>query len=280
MPLKPALRLRTDMPVELWRHKPDDEDAPSKLTIEVLFEDERVLALHKPAGLVIHPTSRHLYRTVTAWLKLRYGTNWPRPCHRLDGDTSGVLICAKSKAFERHMKIAFSKSQVKKSYIAIIHGELVGTRTVNTPLALQGKRGLVRIKMVPDPEGQHSLTNFEGLRYDPALNLSLVACFPKTGRQHQIRAHLSSIGHPIVGDKLYGFGDAFFDSLSKNPSVQLNANGTKMRHALHANRIAFDFEGKHHDIVCRPPNDFFKVTQLAKDGSFFCTDVAQTLGSS
>jgi 23S rRNA pseudouridine1911/1915/1917 synthase len=280
LPVRPARHLSQGMAVELWKHKPDDEDAFKTLNVEILYEDEHVLAINKPHGLVVHPTSRHLHNTLTAWLKTRYGADWPRPCHRLDANTSGVLIAAKSRSFQRHIKMAFAKGDVKKSYLAIAHGKFLSTLHVDTSLALQGERGLVRIRMIPDNEGQKSITDLCGLAYDPASDLSLIACYPKTGRQHQIRAHLASVGHPIAGDTLYGFGDAFFDEITKNPDIKLEINGQKIRHSLHATRIVFTFGSNEYNIHCPPKADFFKVTTMAKDDTLVSLDVAEALGSS
>lgn len=249
-PLKPSSKLGRGDAVELWRIPPD-EDLPEAAPPGVLFEDDDLLVLDKPGDLAVHPSARYLHRTVTAWLR-RYagGGRSANPCHRLDRETSGVLVCAKSKAAESAVKRAFADGGVQKRYLAVVRGRLEDAR-VALPLALQGERGLVRIRMIHDEEGLESLTLARGLHYDEETDRTLVLAEPKTGRQHQIRAHLSLIDHPIVGDKLYAMGDAFFDAFTRTGVPEGGGGLEHVRHALHAYEAAFSLDGR--ELAFRAP---------------------------
>jgi 23S rRNA pseudouridine1911/1915/1917 synthase len=156
-------------------------------------------ALDKPPGIAMHPTAKFHYSTVTAVLRERFPAEALQITHRLDLETSGVLLVARTRAAAVALKGAFARRQVRKRYLAIVHGALDGEGVIDRPLGLAG--GLVRVKMAARDDGLPSRTRWVALERHG--DYTLVACFPETGRQHQIRAHLDAIGHPVVGDKLY-----------------------------------------------------------------------------
>lgn len=206
-PLKPSSRVRGGEELVLWRTLPHEPPAPTRF--DVLFDDGALLAIDKPSGLAIHPTARYFRTTLTQVLRRRAGDGpVPVPCHRLDRETSGVLLLAWDRVTERRIKVAFSQRRIRKTYWALVEGRVSESCfTVDEPLA-QG-RSPIRIKMVPGAGGQLACTRFEVLRF--VGERTLVACYPQTGRTHQIRAHLSWAGHPIVGDKIYGIqGESWF----------------------------------------------------------------------
>lgn len=235
--LKPSTIVRAGEQIELWRIAPDD-DGELTTPPTVLHEDRDLLVIDKPAGLPVHPSARYLHQTLTRWLRDRAAPHKPfNPCHRLDRETSGVMVCARGDV-ERKWKRAFQEGRVKKRYLARVRGVLSRKLTIDAPLALQGARGLVRIRMIVDDEGHKSVTDMEPL--GSTDDETLVLCSPRTGRQHQIRAHLAHIGHPIVGDKLYAMGDGWFDKWTKGEAdldeLELD------RQALHAWRLELDDE--------------------------------------
>ncbi len=239
---EPSQALTCDAPlakgtlVEVWRMPPDD---PSDI-IEppaIVHEGDGLIVVNKPGDLAVHPTARYLHATVTSWLRVR--STPANPCHRLDRETSGVLVCASDTTVEKRWKRAFQDGLVEKTYLAIVDGVIDAARTIDVPLAVQGERGLVRIKMVVDDKGQHAVTDVEPVATDGTY--SLVRCLPKTGRQHQIRAHLAAIGHPIVGDKLYQMGEVWFDRFTKRTlSDDERALLKTPRQCLHAASLRFD----------------------------------------
>lgn len=252
--LRPSQVMHYGETVRLWRLPPKEEQL-DMASVGVLFEDSDWLVVNKPPDLAIHPTARYLNHTLTGWLK-HYAPGIPvHPCHRLDRETSGVVMCAKHRRAQRALKVAFQNGEVHKTYIAIVTGHLATSRVVDAPLALQGSRGIVRIRMiVTEQEGLPSRTIVTPLAYDPNCDRTIVKCEPKTGRQHQIRAHLAYIGHAVAGDKLYAMGDAFFDAYTRGQAEmhELEHN----RHALHAFRVAFEFKGQNKVFTAPLPADF------------------------
>lgn len=254
--LRPSQVMHYGEIVRLWRLPPEEEQL-DMTSVGVVFEDNHWLVVNKPPDLAIHPTARYLNHTLTGWLKY-YAPGVPvHPCHRLDRETSGIVMCAKHRKAERTLKIAFQNGEVRKTYLAVVAGHLATSQVVDAPLALQGERGLVRIRMIVDEqEGLPSLTIITPLAYDSATNRTLVKCEPKTGRQHQIRAHLAHIGHAIVGDKLYAMGDAFFDAYTRRDPEEEMPELEHNRHALHAFRVAFEYDGRNQIFTAPVPADF------------------------
>lgn len=255
-PLKPSTRLCRGAVVELWRMPPDEPPAGAA-DPEVLYEDARLLVVDKPPDLAVHPSARYLKHTLTAWLKARAapGQRVANPCHRLDRETSGVLVCAKERAAESQVKTAFAGGRTEKTYLAIARGRVREAKELSYPLALQGERGLVKIRMIHDDDGLESLTLVEPLAYDAATDRTLVRCCPRTGRQHQIRAHLALFGHPLVGDKLYAMGDEWFDAYTRGEGTADDPALDHRRHALHAHRLVLSVGEEGYDFRSPLPAD-------------------------
>jgi 23S rRNA pseudouridine1911/1915/1917 synthase len=231
--------------VALWRIAPDaPEDMQAAPTILAgPAETGGLVVVDKPGDLAVHPSARYLHCTVTGWLG-RQGIK-ANPCHRLDRETSGVLVCALPGDAERRAKTAFMTGAVTKTYLAVVRGALTEALTIDAPLALQGGRGLVRIRMIVDAAGAQSLTEVRPLRVSADGARTLVECTPRTGRQHQIRAHLAHVGHPIVGDKLYAMGDAWFDAFTRRALTdEQRAALDHPRQALHASSLTFTADGR------------------------------------
>jgi 23S rRNA pseudouridine1911/1915/1917 synthase len=204
----------------------------------VLFEDAEVMAVDKPAGLLMH----------SAGQKWAYGliglARDARPdaaidlAHRLDRDTSGVVLITKTVDANRAMKDAFQSRRVSKTYWALVRGVPDWEETVCDAPIGSAIGSSVELKMGVNPDGAHARTRFKVLQR--LSTYALVGCKPLTGRTHQIRVHLFHLGFPILGDKLYGqTDDIFLEHLRVGPTERVRAAIGFPRHALHARSLAF-----------------------------------------
>ena len=182
----------------------EDAEELARLQVPVLYEDEDLLAVDKPAGMVVHPTNRVRRASLISILRERHPVGRRLTlAHRLDRETSGVLLLAKGAAAARALHRAFDARQVEKRYLAVVAGQMEPAAGVlEFPLS-RARRGRVWIKQQVDREnGARAVTPYRVVRQVPGG--TLVDLRPVTGRQHQIRVHLHAVGHPVVGDKLYG----------------------------------------------------------------------------
>jgi 23S rRNA pseudouridine955/2504/2580 synthase len=196
----------------------------------VLYEDDEVLALNKPAGLAVQggtKTSRHIDRLLAAWGE---GTERPRLVHRLDRDTSGVLVLGKSPAAAAKLAGAFARRRTQKTYWAIVVGTPKPAEgLIDLPLAKQGfgDREMVAPTNPKDPTAEAAVTEFVTVSR-AARTATWLALRPITGRTHQLRAHMLAVGHPILGDPKYY--DAASMALSGELKLQLHARRIVIPH--------------------------------------------------
>lgn len=193
------------------------------MEIKVIYETSDFLAVNKPAGLLMHPISGVKFQepTLAGWLLQNYpevknvGDNSkvrPGIVHRLDKDTSGVIIVAKNQKYFEYLKNLFQKHQIKKKYLALVYGKLKSKKgIINKPISL--KPGTTKRTVFGGKIKKEAITEYKVIKFLKSGEkfFSLVEVLPKTGRTHQIRIHLASIGHPIVGDSLYGPKKNVFD---------------------------------------------------------------------
>ncbi len=214
----------------------------------VLYEDEWLVAADKPAGVPVHPSGRHVADTLIQRVQARYpedvaggrlGDRGLKLCHRLDRETSGLLLVARQREAHRRMMAAFERRQVHKEYLALVHG--VPERdagVVDLPLG-PSRTSAVHLKIAVAADGQSSRTAWRVVRR--AEGCALLACEPHTGRQHQIRVHLDAIGHPLVGDKLYGVDESVFLRSAAGTLTEADRGALGLdRHALHNHRLGFE----------------------------------------
>jgi 23S rRNA pseudouridine1911/1915/1917 synthase len=213
--------------------------APEEIALQTLYEDTSLIAIDKPAGMVVHPSFRHAAGTLLNALTWR-ARDWPpaaRPSivGRLDRLTSGVVIAAKSAAMHAALQRALTAPDAEKAYLAVVYGRMPPTRgQIDLRLAKAGDRRRV---IASADAGAPSLTRFERLARvaAPRVGLALVRCTLVTGRAHQIRAHMAARGWPLVGDPVYG-EPRWRDVVDPTLADALRAFP---RQALHARRVAF-----------------------------------------
>ena len=207
------------------------------LTFGVVYEDDYVLVVDKPAGLPMHPSATYHKHTLSYLLRERYvGQFVPRLAHRLDRETSGLVVCARTLESERRLKRAFALHGIQKTYLAIVRGEIaVDTGEMTQPMA-PAREGLHVLMEIRD-DGLPSHTDFRVL--ERRAGHSLVELYPRSGRQHQLRVHLSALGHSIVGDKLYGpeREAPFLEHIDTGMTADLLQRLGLPRQALHAHRL-------------------------------------------
>jgi 23S rRNA pseudouridine1911/1915/1917 synthase len=234
--LKPSSIVRSGLRFAVAQETSVEDPLP---TIPVVYEDDAILVLDKPANLAVHPAGRHHLHTLTAALAARPGQR-AHPAHRLDRETSGLVACGIGRASSL-LKRAFARGEVQKNYLAIVDGWPTSDAfAIDLPLELG--TGRVRVRMTVGV-GKPSLTEIQVLgRYQNAdgERFSLLSCSPRTGRQHQIRAHLGSAGFPLVGDKIYGPDETIFIRCTEGGMTDRDRQRLRLsRHALHAAELAF-----------------------------------------
>ncbi|WP_394838538.1 RluA family pseudouridine synthase [Pendulispora rubella] len=267
--LWPNDRVRAHQTILLWRPPWDEAEVPVDLPI--LYEDDHLLAIDKPPMLPVHPTARYYKNTLIKLLQSARPKEFVTLAHRLDRETSGIILVAKTRECDRAVKRLFEeRDEVDKSYLAITWGvpspdapagatpqAVPGAFRCELPLELDlENRYKVKMRIGRTDDAQSAATGFEvlGVRERARRTYALVRCDLETGRQHQIRVHLQSYGTPIVGDKLYGPDESYFalaadGELTDEHRVQLELP----RHALHAARIALPHPITGADLAIESP---------------------------
>ncbi len=206
---------------------------PEPIPLDILHEDSDLMVLNKPAGLVVHPAPGHQTGTLVHAI-LYHCPDLPgigeerRPgiVHRLDKETSGVMVVAKTDAAMASLATQFKGRRVKKTYIALVHGEVKATEGQISADIGRHERDRKRMA-IGTRKGREAVTTYRVIKR--LGGLTLLQLQPQTGRTHQIRVHLSAIGHPVVGDKVYG------GRRERKAAVSLTAE----RHLLHAWKLGF-----------------------------------------
>lgn len=224
----------------------NNEILAEKMDLDIVYEDDYLLVVNKPSGMVVHPALGHYKNTLVNGLmyytNLSKNKDRPGIVHRIDKDTSGLLLVAKNDDIHNLLSEELSKRKINRNYIALIHGVIAhDSGTIDAPI---GRDIIDRKKMsVTDINSKDAVTHFKVLeRYK---NATLIECTLETGRTHQIRVHMNYIGHPIVNDPVYGKRKTIDD----------------FGQMLHAKTIGFihPITNKYMEFTCDAPKEFYSI---------------------
>jgi len=218
--------------------------------LEPNMVEEEFVVFDKPSGVLVHPQTKATPYSLIDELKYQFGRD-ANIAHRIDQETSGLVLCARNKTSERDIKMMFQERDMKKKYLAMVHGEFKKDLTVEAPLLrAQDNSAIVRMVVKVHESGKASKTDFRPLKYFPELDMTLIECSPFTGRQHQIRVHLFHVKHTIVGDPIYGQSEEemvkFLEKVLTPEDRIKNAGATRL--LLHANELEFELYDKVYHI--------------------------------
>jgi 23S rRNA pseudouridine1911/1915/1917 synthase len=234
----PATKVKGDERFTLAIPDPEPaHNAPQEIPLPIVYEDEHLLVVDKPAGLVVHPAAGNRDGTLVNALLHHCGDSLsgiggvarPGIVHRIDKDTSGLLVIAKHDKAHEGLAKQFANHSIDRRYLAIVSGvPRVSEGTVDAPLA-RSPQNRKKIAIVAAGKGKRAVTHWK--RLELLNDAALVECRLETGRTHQVRVHMASIGHPLVGDPVYGRGKSAHRKLLNQLDFQ--------RQALHAAHLGF-----------------------------------------
>jgi len=220
------------------------EVLPKDIPVDIVYEDDDLVVVNKPKGMVVHPAVGNYHDTLVNALLFHVknlsginGVLRPGIVHRIDKDTTGIIVVAKNDKAHAYLSEQFKAHSMKREYYALVHGNIKKDKgTIDAPI---GRNKNDRMKMAIVESGRRAVTHYEVLnRYE---GFTLIKAVLETGRTHQIRVHLASIHHPVVGDFVYG---------TKKESIK--------GQLLHAARLGFETPDKGHLEFSRPVHDEFK----------------------
>lgn len=225
--------------------------------LKPIFDSFHFAIFDKPSGIMVHPSSHQLnIYTLLDEIKYLFGDKGSL-VHRIDAETSGLVLVAKNAFSDMILKNMFEEKLYTKKYKALVEGEIKKELEINTPIT--NDTGLIKIKMKTDIKGKESTTIIKPISYDQKTNQTLVEAIPLTGRQHQIRVHLYSQGHRILGDPIYGIDDENAENyLNKTLSEEDRFEVTNSNRLwLHANYLEFTYKDVIYKIFSKN-QDIFK----------------------
>lgn len=241
-PSKPSYRVQAGDQIAV--SIPDELPAPltaEDIPLDIVYEDEAIVVVNKPAGMVVHPSPGHTSGTLANALLARYpyigdigGADRGGIVHRLDRETSGLLVVAKDEKTHAALRRQFKRRQVAKTYLALVEGRVLpGEGIIEAPMG-RDKQQPTRMAIVPN--GREARTAYRAIEYFDEH--TLLEVYPQTGRTHQIRVHLAWMGYPVVGDTMYG---------------RRRRRLLQRRHFLHATRLRFTHPASGEEVGFESP---------------------------
>ncbi|MGH7958337.1 MAG: RluA family pseudouridine synthase [Opitutaceae bacterium] len=229
--------------------------APEEVPRWIIFEDDRLLVVNKPGDVVCHPSKAGPWSSLVGALREYSGLPTVHLVFRLDRETSGVVVLAKDSAMASRLQVAMQQRKIGKVYLAVLAGELAASVTVDRPLGDDiSSPVFVKSAVVAEGEGQRAVTHFTPQAFGGGVTLTRIVT--ETGRKHQIRAHAQWLGHPLVGDKIYG-PDArlYLDFIDHGWTQDLATKLLLPRQALHCAEIDLSRAGLSHVFSAPLPED-------------------------
>jgi len=219
--------------------------------LKPVFEVEDFAVFDKPSGVMVHPTRKTTAYSLLDEIRYYFGDKADL-AHRIDAETSGLVLVAKNKQASTILKTMFEHRKCDKEYLALVKGQLKNNITIDKPISKSNST--IKVKMTcENKKGKASITHVHPLEFNKKDNTTLVKAIPITGRQHQIRVHLDSIGHTILGDPIYGIDDQIADEYLRKilpDEKRIELTGAK-RLMLHANNLLFFYKDKEYDITSK-----------------------------
>ncbi len=241
---------------------------PKKINLDIIYEDEDIIVINKNSGLIVHPGAGNKDQTLVNGLLYLYKNNLsnlngefrPGIVHRIDKDTSGIIVVAKNNHTHINLSEQFSKHTISRKYVALVWGVIRPLNGKISTLISRSKKNR-QLMSVSDRLGKKAVTNYKTIKTFSSKEIpkiSLVECILETGRTHQIRVHLEYKGNPLIGDKKYGKKKTKFKKINKKFNEMLSSFS---RQALHAKSLGFihPTKKKFINFDSKLPNDFRKM---------------------
>ncbi len=244
-------KIRENDEITVFYQPPQELDVlPQKIKLDILYEDSELIVINKPKGMVVHPANGHYDHTLVNGLLYHCkgslsginGVMRPGIVHRIDKDTSGVLVVAKTDNAHQKLSEQFSDHSIKRAYLAVVNGNIKEDKiTVNKPIS---RHTADRLKMAVNENGKRAVTHINVIKRFGAY--TLIEARLETGRTHQIRVHMAHIKHPLLGDSVYGHKNNKFTNLGQ---------------ILHAKKLGFihPLTNQYMEFVSSLPDYFEKV---------------------
>ncbi len=225
---------------------------PNPIGLKPIFHTEDFAIFDKPSGLLVHPKNRETQHSLTDEVRALFGKE-ANITHRIDRETSGIVLCSKKKEAEIFFKKAFEEKKIKKGYLALVKGKMEKEILIKAPILKNRKFQKIKLKVTIDEKGKYAETLIKPLKFLEEKNATLIEAIPVTGRQHQIRVHMFHVKHPILGDPIYGTD---FETAEKYLNGELTEEERVKktganRIMLHAWWIEFNYKGLKYKIYSK-----------------------------